>query len=339
MSAPARRFNRDCRIDIGQPNSAMMIMGLQIANSLMMPYYYATLPYRLWCNARRNARGCAPIIVLFYHRVADDYPNPWTISNDRFFRQVSWLRRHFQLVSLAEAQTRIARGYNSAPAVSITFDDGYADNSAFALPTLIRYRVPFTYFVSVHHIQSGEPFAHDVKAGRPLPTNSAEELRALANAGAEIGLHTRTHPNIAQIRDPQVLHDEIVTAGEDLARLIDKPVSYFAFPYGLHQNLSREAFLLAKAVGYRGVCSAYGGYNFPGDDPFHIQRFHGDPQWSRWKNSLTVDPRKIRNIQRFVYQNDSITTCASDAGSTQDSHSTPSDQHPQDLLQKAPREV
>ena len=56
--------------------------------------------------------------------------------------------------------------------------------------------------------------------------------------------------------------------------------------------------------GIRGVCSAYGGYNFPGDDPFHIQRFHADPEWIRWKNCLTVDPRKIKNTHRFVAQCD-----------------------------------
>jgi hypothetical protein len=58
---------------------------------------------------------------------------------------------------------------------------------------------------------------------------------------------------------------------------------------------------LAKEAGYRGICSAYGGYNFPGDDPFHLQRFHADPEWIRWINWMTVDPRKIDNTHRFQY--------------------------------------
>ena len=278
-----------------------MNMNRWVTNMLMVPYYYGTLPVRWWRSARRNAAGRAPIIVLFYHRVADDCPSSWTISSRRFYRQINWLRRHVTLVSLEDAQTRIAQGYNDRPVVSITFDDGYADNSAFALPLLIRYRIPFTYFVSVHHVQSGEPFAHDAAQGSPQPTNTVEELRALAGAGVEIGLHTRSHCNLAQIHDPDQLYDEIVTAGVDLAKLVGKPVRYFAFPYGLYGNLSVEAFRLAAAAGYRGVCSAYGGYNFPGDDPFHIQRFHADPQWSRWKNCVTVDQRKVRNIHRFEY--------------------------------------
>ncbi len=310
-------------------------MNRQIANLLMAPYYYGTLPYRWWSNAQRNAAGRAPITVLFYHRVADDCPNPWTISNRRFLRQINWLRRHVTLVSLEEAQARIARGHNDRPLVSISFDDGYADNSAFALPLLIRSRIPFTYFVTVHHVQSGEPFAHDVQAGLPQPANTVEELRALAKAGVEIGLHTRTHLNVAEIRDPHQLYDEVVTAGVDLANLVGKPVRYFAFPFGLFQNMSQEAFRLAKEAGYCGVCSAYGGYNFPGDDPFHIQRFHADPQWSRWKNCVTVDPRKARTIQRYAYQSAQFPLAVGEDVDGGAFAATSTDGCPEELLKKA----
>ena len=74
----------------------------------------------------------------------------------------------------------------------------------------------------------------------------------------------------------------------------------FAFPFGQYVNLSSEAFRLAWEAGYEGVCSAYGGYNFPGDDPFHLQRIHVDDDMIRLKNRATVDPRKI-GTPRFVY--------------------------------------
>ena len=251
-------------------------MNRHVANLFLHPYYYGSLPRRWWDGKRRCEAGCAPIIVVFYHRVADEHPSLWSISTRRFARQIEWLRQHFNLVSLAEAQNRIASGHNDRPTVSITFDDGYADNSAFALPLLIRQRVPFTYFVSVRHVQYGEPFAHDVVADQPHRINTVEDLRALAAAGVEIGLHTRTHADLGQVHDPNQLYDEVVTAGRELSELVQRPMRYFAFPYGLHQNLSVDAFRLAREAGYRGVCSAYGGYNFPGDDPFHIQRFHAD---------------------------------------------------------------
>ena len=75
---------------------------------------------------------------------------------------------------------------------------------------------------------------------------------------------------------------------------------YFAYPYGHHHNLTSESFELAQRSGYRGICSAYGGYNFPGDNAFHLQRIHPDNDLIRLKNWLTVDPRKLRGIRRFV---------------------------------------
>ena len=33
---------------------------------------------------------------------------------------------------------------------------------------------------------------------------------------------------------------------------------------------------MAFEYGYEGVCSAYGDYNFGGDDPFHIRRIHAE---------------------------------------------------------------
>ena len=76
-------------------------------------------------------------------------------------------------------------------------------------------------------------------------------------------------------------------------------VRYFAFPYGQHENLSAAAFRMAFDAGYAGVCSAYGGYNFPGDDPFHLRRFHADEEFIRFVNWMTVDPRKLRMHRDF----------------------------------------
>jgi peptidoglycan/xylan/chitin deacetylase (PgdA/CDA1 family) len=115
----------------------------------------------------------------------------------------------------------------------------------------------------------------------------------MAHQGVEIGAHTRTHADLGSIDDPFLLHDEVVTAGEELQSVIGHPVRYFSFPYGLPANLNLRAVHLAYEHGYEAVCSAYGDYNFPGDDPFHLRRIHADDML-RLKNWLTIDPRKMR---------------------------------------------
>jgi peptidoglycan/xylan/chitin deacetylase (PgdA/CDA1 family) len=262
-------------------------------------YYLASLPMRRRQAARRAAAGASPITVLFYHRVADEHPNDWTISTERFKSQITWLRERYEVISLVEAQQRMGSPANRTPAVCITFDDGYADNCRVAIPWLIDERVPFTYFVATSHVLEQRPFAHDVQRGVPLAPNTPEQLREMAAAGVELGAHTRGHVDLGAVEDEEQLHDEIVGSKRDLEAMIDRAVRYFAFPFGLRNNLSQAAFRVAFTAGFWGVCSAYGDYNLPGDDPFHIHRIHGDPSWVRFCNALTVDPRKFRRAPRF----------------------------------------
>lgn len=262
-------------------------------------YYYASAPLRRMAAAERCVRGAEPVRVLFYHRVADTHPNPWTIGRRAFQRQIEWIVRRYRVVSLAEAQQRLASAGNTEPLACITFDDGYAENCEFAVPLLVRMGAPFTYFVATRHVLDQSPFPHDVARGAPLRPNTVAELRSMRLAGVEIGAHTRNHVDVGAIRDGGLIEDEVLGSVRDVESMIDAPVRYFAFPFGLWQNLSCEAFELLRGAGLAGACSAYGGYNLPGDDPFHIQRFHADPELLRLKNWMTVDPRKLSHTKRF----------------------------------------
>ncbi len=263
-------------------------------------YYRASCPYRWWWHHRAAAARREPVVVLFYHRIADDRANPWTTSNCSFARQIDWLARRFQLVSLEEAQRRIRAG-NERPCASITFDDGYAENCRAAIPLLIRRKIPCTYFVTLRNVLDGEPFPHDVDRGDRFHPNDLDQLRAMADAGIEIGAHTRTHPDLAQVTGEARLHDEVVASGRELEALVGRRVRYFAFPFGQYANLTSRAFQVAREARYEAVCSAYGGYNYPGDDPFHLQRIHVDEGMTRLRNRATVDPRKVRTL-RFSYE-------------------------------------
>ncbi len=238
-------------------------------------------------------------MVLFYHRVADTYPNDWTLSTARFCKQVQWLQRQFEIVSLATAQQRIDAGVNNRPTVCITFDDGYADNCDMAVPWLVDEGIPFTYFVSTYFMQRNEHFPHDLASGQPLYPNTMEQLRAMAAAGVEIGAHTRTHADLGVIRSEEKLRNEIVGSKEDLENSLGQTVRYFAFPFGMPKNLSTTAFRIAYEAPFQGVCTAFGGYNVPAGDSFDLRRIHGYPEWSRFCNWLTIDPRKLHSGDLF----------------------------------------
>ena len=267
---------------------------------MLAGYYHGSLPLRWRRNAASAKAGRAPVMVLFYHRIADRDLNDWSMPFSTFARQLRWLQQNVELISVAEARHRVAAGRNDRPAVAITFDDGYAENCQRALPLLIEQQIPVTYFVASRHVIEGRPFPHDLAAGRPLPCNSVEQLRGLVDAGVEIGAHTRTHADLGSIQDAATLYDEMAGCRNELEETLQCPIRYFSFPYGLPENLSEAAFAVAREIGYEAVCSAYGGYNVPGDDPFHLQRIHADPQMIRFKNWVTVDPRKLAMTRRYV---------------------------------------
>ncbi len=78
-----------------------------VAIGSLLPWLAPPAPRRA---ARLHAAGRAPAVCLFYHRVADDRLNPWTISQAAFERQIHWLQRRFEMVSLSEAQRRLRSG-------------------------------------------------------------------------------------------------------------------------------------------------------------------------------------------------------------------------------------
>lgn len=279
---------------------------MNFAKRWLLEGRYQSAAFSRWNDKRRRRiAGTEPVQILFYHRVADQHPNDWTMRCGMFARQIDWLERRFEVVSLFEAQRRIASGNNHVPTVCLTFDDGYADNLEFAIPLLLGRGLPFTYFVCSDHIRKRLPFPHDVAAGVPLAPNRAEDLRQLAAWGVEIGAHTRTHADLGRLTG-EPLRKEIVDSKREIERITGQPVRYMAFPYGLHCNLSKGAFHLAREAGYLGVCSAYGGYNFPGSDPFHLQRFHADCEFVRFRTWLGVDRRKRRLVQPFDWQGDDL---------------------------------
>jgi len=227
--------------------------------------------------------------------------NPWTISRQAFQRQVEWLKAHVDLVSMSDIQSIVREGKNRRIAVHITFDDGYADNCDFAIPMLLSNRIPFTYFVTQENIVQGQPFLHDQNRGQALQTNTLDQIRSLVRAKVTMGAHTRTHPDLSRIESPQILFDEVVTSRDELQDLLQCTIPYFAIPFGQHRHLTKEVFRLARAQRTLGVCSAYGGYNLPGGDDFHIQRIHGDPEFIRFVNHVSDDPMQ-RCVSRFEYR-------------------------------------
>lgn len=107
------------------------------------------LDHRLWNLVSRSARRSAPI-VLMYHRVADLACDPWQLAvrPERFARQIEMLAGAREVVPLSWLAAKLATGRVPKRVAAITFDDGYADVRANALPVLERQGTPATVFLT-----------------------------------------------------------------------------------------------------------------------------------------------------------------------------------------------
>jgi peptidoglycan/xylan/chitin deacetylase (PgdA/CDA1 family) len=243
-----------------------------------------------------------PAAILFYHRVADVYPNDWSISRDNFLQHLNWVQSHSAFVSLDSIRKTQSESRRSTSMVGLTFDDGYAENWEFAIPTIIERLIPCTYFVSTHFVETGDPFPHDVRAGRPLKPNSIADIRRMAEEGITIGAHTHTHFDFGQSCSDQQLAIEINESRKKLQDWSQQPVDTFAFPFGLPGNISQRAIDAVFDAGFECYVSAAGGLNWPGDSASHLERIHGDPGLAGLANWLTFDPRKVHRPSPFGSQ-------------------------------------
>ena len=122
--------------------------------------------------SRRSVRGDS-VVVLLYHRVAEDLNDPFRLSvgPQRFEEHMRIVKRHAEPVTLAEVLKRGQR-----PRVAVTFDDGYADNLLAGGPILEAASMPATVFVT-----SGA-----VGSQRPLWPLRLEELFRLGEPRADL---------------------------------------------------------------------------------------------------------------------------------------------------------
>jgi peptidoglycan/xylan/chitin deacetylase (PgdA/CDA1 family) len=116
---------------------------------------------------------------------------------------------------------------------AITFDDGWRSQYDNALPVLIKYHIPATFYIYTGVIGSPAYMTWD-------------DLQMLVAIHMEIGDHTKTHPRLTKI-DPRNIHEELVQSKHVLEKHLHVPVTDFAFPYG---NYNATIIEYVKNAGY-----------------------------------------------------------------------------------------
>ena len=229
-------------------------------------------------DAVLSLMGRSRVVVLYYHRVggSDVLTKPLNV----FRNELEYLKENYECIGLAElcARLRANRPFRRRAAV-ITFDDGYRDNFTEAFPALKEAGVTATFFVATGFIGTRREFPHDDSrehaessaAPRHFPKLTWDDLRAMQQAGFEIGSHTINHTSLGQA-DSETIKQEVRGSLDALNRHLGQAPRAFSFPWGKPVDISERAIEEVKRAGYYAAVSACGGANGRGSETFAIKR-------------------------------------------------------------------
>jgi peptidoglycan/xylan/chitin deacetylase (PgdA/CDA1 family) len=143
-----------------------------------------------------------------------------------------------------------------AKPIVLTFDDGWSSDWRIATPILQRLGWKAEFFIATEWVE------------QPGFMTWAE-VRDAAAAGMSIQSHSLTHPDLDRIPLERIQH-ELVASKAILEDQVGRAVDFFALPGG--SGRQTEVVTLARAAGYRGVCTSDVGLNSLVNNPFCWRR-------------------------------------------------------------------
>lgn len=119
------------------------------------------------------------LTILVYHRVLPepDFLRPREIDAAGFLTQMESLAEDFNVLPFGTAARLLEENRLPPRAVSITFDDGYADNEAVALPVLRRCGLPATFFIATGFVDGGRMWNDSIVEAVRVADAEALDLR------------------------------------------------------------------------------------------------------------------------------------------------------------------
>ena len=191
------------------------------------------------------------VLVLCYHAISERFPAALSVTPDAFERQLAILKRAgYRGATFADAVRA-----TSGRVVAITFDDAYLSELTLAKPLLDAVGYPATVYAPTAYLDTPErPLKwdgieqwHGGEHESELLPMSWAQLGELAEAGWEIGSHTRTHPHLDRVEDDTELRDELVESKATVEQRLGRDCTTLAYPYGEYDE---RVIAAAGAAGY-----------------------------------------------------------------------------------------
>ena len=213
-----------------------------------------------------------------------------------------------QLATLASQQVRVVplatllTLADDVDAVALTFDDGFANFASVAAPILMKRDMPATVFVVTGRVGKTNDW-EDPANPLNIPSLALmgwDSLRAMQDAGFEIGGHTMSHRRLERC-ETSLLDSEIAGCAAAIEHeLCSKPLS-FAYPYGAHDAAAVAAlapvFRIACTTRFAALNADDSANELPRLDMFY---FRDSSQLEGWGSARFRAYIAMRSIGRHV---------------------------------------
>jgi peptidoglycan/xylan/chitin deacetylase (PgdA/CDA1 family) len=229
-----------------------------VRNLYVLFVYYSGLYFlvRQWHRLSRS-RGT----IFLHHRVNDYSKDVLTVDTRTFAAQLLAISKRYPFLSTAELVDRIlTRKPLPATTIAVHFDDCYRDIFTHGAPIMKVLGIPACAFINTGFVDTCRSFSHDdAKYPFTYEMLRSSDVKAWSSLGFEVGAHTVNHVDLGKC-SVDVARDEIVQCGQDLEKMIGKPVDLFSFPYGRLENISAPTRQIIQTAGYTALFSAHGGH-------------------------------------------------------------------------------
>lgn len=214
--------------------------------------------------------------IIMYHRFIKDEAGKGVHGT---YLHVDMLEKHFKLIKKMGLETLTFRDLKDRGLIHrlqpgkrfimITVDDGYQDNYELLLPLLEKYQLKANIYVVTGENFNRWDVEHPTKPEKKVNLMSPSQIKALHDSGlVEIGGHTLTHPKLDTLTDDEQ-RKEIIKNKHQLEDVIGIPLCSFAYPYGFHNEASKQ---IAKEAGYDFAIATDSGPLAMHEDIYQIRR-------------------------------------------------------------------
>lgn len=165
--------------------------------------------------------------IAVYHGIRDTLPEEpldvrqFNVSPAVLDEQLRYLHENeYHTITFTMLHEAVTHGTPlPSKSVILSFDDGWKTQYVNALPALKKYGFTATFFIYPNVIEHRNYMTWD-------------EVRALRDAGMEIGSHSKSHQYMTKQKPEEQLF-EVERSKSILEEMLDVEITTFAYPFGL----------------------------------------------------------------------------------------------------------